>query len=241
MNKPERLQKYLASCAVASRRKCEELMSAGVVKVNGKKVTELGSKVIPGKDVVEVNGKKVYPPSEFIYLMLNKPRDYITTKNDPAGRKTVYELLPPELASKVFAIGRLDRNTTGLLLFTNNGELANTLTHPRHKIAKTYLALVQGRIRLTDLQKLSNGVQLDERITQPAKLEIIEEDRGQTTVQVQITEGMYRQVRRMFEVLGYEVIRLKRTALGELGLGSLAPGKTRSLNKFEIKYLEKIK
>ncbi|MFH1429336.1 MAG: pseudouridine synthase [Candidatus Margulisiibacteriota bacterium] len=237
MSTSERLQKYLARAGVASRRKCEQLIEEGSVSVNGKVVAVQGEKINPAVDIIMVNGKKILPPAKLIYLMLNKPKDYMSTKSDPRNRKTVYDLLPENLAQKVFSIGRLDRNTTGLLLFTNDGDFSNRLTQPKNKISKAYLVTILDNLRPVDLQKLQNGVQLGSRITRPANACVLEKKNGQTRVLLEITEGMNRQVRKMFESLGYEVIKLKRTAIGSLTLGSLPLGKCRHLTKQEIRML----
>ncbi|MFC1478790.1 pseudouridine synthase [Candidatus Margulisiibacteriota bacterium] len=237
MTTSERLQKYLARSGVNSRRKCEQLIEDGKVSVNGQIVTGRGVKINPAADKVMVNGKKILPPAKLIYLILNKPKDYMSTKSDPRQRKTVYELLPDNLARQVFSIGRLDRNTTGLLLFTNDGDFANRLNQPKNKIPKTYLVTIPGILRPADLQILQNGVQLGSRITRPANACILEKKPGQTRVLLEITEGMNRQVRKMFASLGYEVVKLKRTAIGSLTLGSLPLGKYRYLTKKEIRVL----
>jgi len=231
----ERLQKYMARCGVASRRQCEQLIQAGQVSVNGRVVTTLGTKVIPRKDRVQVKGALITVPSSHLTIMLHKPKDTITTKNDPRGRKTVYDCLPADLSRNVFAVGRLDRNTTGLLLLTSDGELANHLTQPHHAISKIYRVTIKGKLSLSDLQKLQNGVQLGTRLTRPARVEILEINQGQTCCLFELNEGMYRQIRRMVASVGSEVIKLKRIAMGRLKLGKLPPRQYRTLTKEEIK------
>jgi 23S rRNA pseudouridine2605 synthase len=227
-------------------------MTAGRVTVNGLVITELGSKVTPAMDDIRVDGLPIDLAEEGVYLMLNKPAGYLTTMDDPRGRPTVKDLVPYGENPGLFPVGRLDRDTTGLLLFMTDGELAHALTHPRHKVAKRYRALVDGSLTEQAADRLREGVLLDDGPTQPALIKIgaIEEkqltprqrlqaerdrtlQRSQTTVWCTITEGRNRQVRRMFAHIGYPVLALEREAIGPLELGTLPPGTWRPLTPTE--------
>ena len=234
----ERLQKYMSRCGVASRRKAEELILAGLVKVNGETIRKLGAKIIPGKDRVEVKGKEINP-AEFIYLMLNKPKGYITGNRDPQGRLTVLDLLPEEFP-RVFPVGRLDYNTTGLLLLTNDGQLAFGITHPSYEVKKTYEALVKGVPEPASLESLRKGILLEDGPTLPAKVDIIKVKTGNAIIRIVIREGRKRQVRRMFRAIGHPVMELMRVGIGPLTLDGLPLGKYRPLNGMEIAALRKI-
>ena len=235
----ERLQKYLARSGVASRRRAETLIKSGLVAVNGQVITELGVKVEPGRDRVTVAGQEVSPAAERIYLMLNKPQGYITSNRDPHGRQTVMDLLPAGF-SRVFPVGRLDYDTTGLLLLTNDGELAFALTHPSHEVLKIYQAQVQGVPDRVALQKLRTGVWLEDGLTLPAEVDIIEAKAGNAMLRIGLREGRKRQVRRMCQVVGHPVLELTRVALGPLELGALPLGEYRRLTAEEIKALEEV-
>ena len=234
----ERLQKYMSRCGVASRRKAEELILAGLVKVNGETIRKLGAKIIPGRDRVEVKGKEINP-AEFIYLMLNKPKGYITGNRDPQGRLTVLDLLPEEFP-RVFPVGRLDYNTTGLLLLTNDGQLAFGITHPSYEVKKTYEVLVKGVPEPTSLESLRKGILLEDGPTLPAKVDIIKVKTGNAIIRIVIREGRKRQVRRMFRAIGHPVMELMRVGIGPLTLDGLPLGKYRPLNGMEIAALRKI-
>lgn len=224
----ERLQKFLSSAGVASRRHAEELILAGKVKVNGHKVTQLGTKVDPAKDKVEVNGKKIKVNS-LIYLALNKPKRYMTTRFDPERRKMVYDLLPTDLRSKVWPVGRLDFHTEGLLLFTNDGELTQKLTHPSSEHEKEYEVILDKELSEGRIEKIRDGMFLDGKKTAPAKIKA-----SGTTVNLTIHEGWKRQIRRMFSALGYTVRNLKRIRIGKLKLGDLESGEFRFINKTDV-------
>lgn len=234
----QRLQKFLARAGLGSRRYCEKLIEMGKIKVNGNIVKTLGTKIEPQKDNVEFAGEKVNIETKNYYLILNKPKDTITTRKDPKNRKTVYDLLPEEIRNKVFAVGRLDRNTTGLLLFTNDGELANTLIHPKHKIKKVYLVKIDKNLAYNDLQKLENGVKLDNKLTQAATIEFFLQKKN--VFYITITEGINRQVRRMLEIFGYKVLNLKRVSFGGLKLHGLALGQFRYLENQDLENIRKI-
>lgn len=236
----ERLQKFLASCGVASRRKCEEIIEAGRVKINGV-TAKLGDKVDGEKDIVEIDGKKIEVISEKYYIMLNKPRGIVATAKDEKGRECVVDLIKKDLDARIFPVGRLDIDTEGLLLMTNDGEFANKITHPSNKVTKTYLARVKGGYVEKDaLFTLRKGVKLEDGMTKPAKVEIKEFYPDKTTLlEITISEGKNRQVRRMCEAVGHPVCDLMRIAVGDIKLGNLPYGKWRYLNAEEIKRLMK--
>ncbi len=237
MKQLERLQKILAQAGVASRRKCEELILSGAVQVNGETVTELGTKADPAEDVISVNGKIVRGENK-LYLMFNKPKGVITSAKDPEGRKIVADFLKG-IKERVYPVGRLDYDTEGLLLLTNDGQFANMLTHPKHHVPKTYLATVKGVPHGQELDKLAKGIQLEDGMTAPAEVEYqdVDPDNKFATITITIHEGRNRQVRRMFEAIGHPVIRLKRIRFGELGLHNLQRGKFRQLTPKEVKDL----
>lgn len=234
----ERLQKYLASAGIASRRQCEELIRQGLVTVNGKVVTELGTKIDTRVDKIIYNKNYVNPVKAKLYYKMNKPKDYITTTSDPKNRKTVLDLLAPDMKDKLFPVGRLDRNTTGLLLFTNDGALANRLLHPSKKIAKVYRVLVNGPLTKKQIASLETGVLLDDGPTSPALVELESYEDGRCQFLLTIYEGRNRQVRRMCEAIGHEVLALKRISFGGLTLGNLASGKVKPLNSAELRLLK---
>lgn len=232
----ERLQKYIASCGVCSRRKAEEFIKLGRISVNGKIVTEMGLKVGEG-DIVRFNGSIILPENEHIYIMLNKPEGCVTTVTDDRGRKTVMDCIKG-VEERIFPIGRLDYNTSGLLLLTNDGETANRLMHPKHRIDKVYEARVQRIPNESEIFLFENGIFLDGRKTSQAKLEVLSEQ--PPTVRVTIHEGRNRQVRRMLEEIDNKAISLKRTKIGEIELGDLKKGKFRQLTLKETEYLKNL-
>ncbi|MCX7766205.1 MAG: rRNA pseudouridine synthase, partial [Candidatus Sumerlaeia bacterium] len=234
----ERLQKYLARCGVASRRDCEKLILAGRVKVNGKVVQILGTKIQPEIDRVELDGTPVSPDSDNVYVMLNKPPGYVTSAEDEYGRVTVFDLVK-DVKSRVFSVGRLDLNSRGLLLLTNDGELAYRLTHPRYKVEKEYIVKINGVPADSELNTLRQGIILMGGYhTQPAQVELISATQELATVRVVIFEGRKRQIKRMFAALGYKVLDLKRTRIGPLRLGKLPEGKWRYLTDNELEKLK---
>ncbi len=236
----ERLQKFLAEAGVASRRKAEELIAAGKIKVNGKVITELGTKIDPKKDEVlyldkEVSTKEV----ELVYIMLHKPEGYVTTAKEQFGRPGVMDLIR-DVKARIFPVGRLDYDTSGLLLLTNDGDLTYKLTHPKHDVDKTYIAKLYGTPDDMDLQKFRRGVVIDGKQTKPAKMQILEKGERQSTVEIIIHEGRNRQVRKMCEAIKHPVAQLKRVATGDLTMGDLPKGKYRHLTQKEVKYLKSL-
>jgi 23S rRNA pseudouridine2605 synthase len=233
----ERLNRYLARSGVASRRAADALIASGAVLVNGRRPPPEGMLIEPGSDRVEVKGEAVLPPERQSYLALNKPEGYITTASDPGSRPTIYELLTG--SSRVFPIGRLDMDSRGLLLLTDDGEVANRLAHPRYHVAKEYLALVDGVPSENDLRRLRAGIELEDGRTAPAEAEVAGSVRGLTQVRLTIREGRNRQVRRMLEAVGHPVRDLQRTAFGPLRLGRLKEGDWRRLRQPEIEALRR--
>lgn len=232
----ERLQKYIARCGIASRRKAEELILQGNVKVNGLIVKELGSKIDPEKDVVEVYNKKIYEKDEHIYIKLYKPEGYVTTVKDQFNRKTVLDLI--NIKDRIYPIGRLDYNTSGLLLLTDDGDLANKLMHPKYHIYKTYEAVVKGSISEDSVNKLKTGILIDDYKTAPAKVKLLNK-KDISSLQISIYEGKNRQVRKMFEKVGHSVIKLKRISFGDIDLGELKIGQWKYLTDDEINFLKR--
>ena len=227
-----RLQKYLSMCAVASRRKAEELIAQGKVKVNGK-VAQIGDKISPKHDTVTVSGRKIVGSRKHYYIMLHKPRGYITTMDDEMGRKCVAELVR-DVGARVYPVGRLDKDSEGLLLMTNDGEFANHMTHPSKPIPKTYRVTVRPDVTEDMLTAFATGMEIDGRITAPADAHIIEKQDNRVVMEIVLYEGRNRQIRKMCESLGLEVARLKRTSMGSLKLGMLPPGKWRELKEDEV-------
>ena len=233
-----RLQKHLSVSGIASRRKAEELIEAGRVKVNGR-VAKLGDKVDPIRDKVTVSGKRVVAVKEKVYIMLHKPRGYVTTLNDEMDRKCVAQLVE-DVGVRVFPVGRLDRNSEGLLIMTNDGELANILTHPSSHVNKTYRVTVGGEVDDEMIDKLSSGIDLDGRKTLPCDVFVIERKPDRTVLGFIIHEGRNRQIRRMCEAVGLDVMRLKRECIGKLSIGTLKAGQYRKLTEKEVKYLKEL-
>lgn len=227
-----RLQKYMAEAGIASRRKSEELIAAGKVRVNGK-VAEIGDKINPRTDKVTVSGKKVVKSKKHVYIMLHKPRGFITTMHDEMDRKCVAELID-DVPERVYPVGRLDRESEGLLLLTNDGEFANALTHPSKHVPKTYRVTVRPDVTKEQLAAFENGIEIDGKMTLPAEVRVLDKQEGRVVLEVVIYEGRNRQIRKMCEALGLEVARLKRTKIGSLKLGMLKPGEYRYLAEEEI-------
>lgn len=232
----ERLQKRIASLGYCSRRKAEELITKGLVEVNGEVVDKLGTTVKPG-DIITIEGNILDNNKSFEYYLLNKPKGVVTTTSDEKGRKTVVDLI--ETNSRIYPVGRLDYDTTGILLLTNDGELANMLMSPSSMVDKTYIAKIEGNIKISDIQKLRNGVVIDGFKTSKAKVKVksIDKKKNTSVIVLTIHEGKNHQVKKMFEVLGYKVIKLRREKYANLDLKGLLPGEYRSLSIKEVKVL----
>ncbi len=237
-NNKIRLQKHLSECGVASRRKSEELIMMGKVKVNGH-VAHIGDSVDPKRDKVTVRGKAVVPTTEKVYIMLHKPRGFVTTMSDEKDRKCVADLVKG-LPVKVFPVGRLDKNSEGLLFMTNDGEFANRLTHPSSHVNKTYRVTVEGEVNDEQLDKLCSGIMLDGVKTLPCDVFIADKKPDRTVLIFIIHEGRNRQIRRMCEAVKLNVLRLKRTEIAGVKLGMLGQGKWRDLNEKELHRLTSI-
>jgi len=236
-----RLQRYLAQAGIASRRKAEELISAGSVRVNGITVRELGTVVDPLVDRIEYGGRVVVPATEHSYYVLHKPFGVVTTMSDPEGRRTVADVVRSHgVAQRVVPVGRLDYDTAGVLLLTNDGDLAHVLTHPRFGVEKTYRATVRGRLEPEAVAALGAGMKLDDGRAAPVMLHVVAVRRTRSTVDVTIHEGRNRQVRRMFEQLDHPVLDLVRLRFGPLALGSLGPGELRPASEREVRELRAI-
>lgn len=233
-----RLQKHLSACGIASRRKAEELIESGKVRVNGR-IATLGDKVDPKRDKVTVRGKNVVAVTEKVYIMVNKPRGYVTTMSDEYDRKCVNDLVK-DVGVKVFPVGRLDRDSEGLLLMTNDGELANSITHPSRHVNKTYRVTVGGTVNDEQIEKLTTGIMLDGRKTQPCDVFVVERKPDRTMLNFIIHEGRNRQIRRMCEAVGLDVLRLKRLEIAGVKLGGLKLGAWRNLNERELVRLTNI-
>lgn len=233
-----RLQKYIASCGVSSRRKAEAYVLEGRVRVNGKIVNTLGTKINAEKDEILVDGKKIEESKNLIYLMLYKPVGYITSSKDQFGRETVIDLV--NVKERVVPVGRLDYDTSGLLLLTNDGELTYKLTHPKHNVEKVYIAKVKGIPTEVQLRKFRSGLKIEDYTTSKAKIKIIDKTKAECQLEITIHEGKNRQVRKMCETIGHEVIALKRVQIGDLCIGDLKKGKYRHLTYSEVKYLKNI-
>jgi 23S rRNA pseudouridine2605 synthase len=227
----ERLQKVMAAAGVASRRASEELIAAGRVTVNGE-VAELGRKVDPATDDVRVDGERINTNLDLVYVMLNKPQGVVTTADDPQGRPTVVDMV--DLPARLFPVGRLDKDTEGLLLLTNDGELTHRLLHPSSEVPRTYVALVNGPVRRHTLQALSDGVELEDGLARPTSVEVLEEQHNTVLLQIVMAEGRKREVRRMLAEVGHPVQRLARVAFGGVELGDLRQGRWRHLTQQEI-------
>ncbi len=233
-----RLHKYLALCGVASRRAAETLVAEGRVTVNGYAVSNVRRGVDPEADDIRVDGKRV-EPEEKVYIVLNKPTGYLTTMSDPHDRRTVSELVA-EIPQRVFPVGRLDMDTHGLLLMTNDGELTYHLTHPKFEISKTYHAVVEGIVSEEALDRLRSGVQLSDGVTSPAQVRLISRRGSESAIEIIIAEGKKRQVRRMCSAVGHEVVELKRVAMAGLALDDLPAGTWRYLSAEEISRLRQL-
>lgn len=232
-----RINRYISMCGLASRRKADELILNGKVEVNGKVMRDLGLKINPRHDKVFVDGKQAAQVYDYVYLVMNKPKDTITTLSDEKGRPTVMSLVKSK--QRVYPVGRLDRNTTGVLILTNDGDFANHLMHPKYEIPKSYHVTLATAVTREDAEKLGRGMRLEDGTTAPAEVYIIPGSRGKE-VGIVIHEGRNRQVRRMFESLGYDVKKLDRVAYGPVTREGLKRGETRNLTRHEIRELRKM-
>lgn len=233
MDQPMRLQKFMAECGVASRRSCEEIIRAGRVCVNSAIVTELGTKVLPQKDVVTVDGKPIRPEQKKYYVLLNKPAGFVTTASDPFGRSIVTDLTK-DIPARLYPVGRLDYDTEGALILTNDGAFSNHIMHPSQKIPKTYEARVTGLLKAAQMRQLSQGVVIDGKMTAPAKVKVLRDMEKTSVVSLTITEGRNHQVKKMLASVGHPVLYLKRVSVGSVRLGNLPLGKWRHLKAEEI-------
>lgn len=234
-----RLQKYLALSGVASRRKSEEIILEGRIKVNGSVVTELGTKIDPDKDVVLFDNKVIKQEEKKVYYLLNKPVGYVTTAKDQFNRPNVVEIINSE-KYRIYPVGRLDYNTSGLLILTNDGDLTNKITHPANHVEKTYLVKCKGAVSKQGLDRLRNGIDIGGYVTQKAKVEIIKTDGRNTSVKITISEGKNRQIRKMFDAIGNPVIDLKRISIGAIKVDGIEIGKYRSMTDDELRYLKSL-
>jgi 23S rRNA pseudouridine2605 synthase len=232
----ERLQKILSRAGVTSRRSAEIMITDGRISVNGQIVTELGTKADPDTDIIKLDGKPVVISKKRIYLLLNKPAGYVTTLADPGGRPVISELVK-SIPERLFPVGRLDFNTEGLLLLTNDGEWANRLAHPSHEVEKEYLVKIRGALGTDKIAQLANGIKLEDGWTAPAKVQIIRVLEKNVWFTITIHEGRYRQVRRMCEALELPLVKLKRVRYGNILLGELKSGEYRPLEPAEVKIL----
>ena len=230
-----RINKYIALCGVASRRKSEDFVTSGKVKVNGELVTSLSTDIDIDKDKVELEGKVLSLPSNYVYYKLNKPKGYLCSREDGTNRKTIYDLVKSDM--RLFSIGRLDYDTEGLILLTNDGDVAQKISHPKNKIEKEYTVKIEGGIVESELAVLRNGV-IENGVRLPkAKVTVIEQNSSMTKLIVIIHEGKNRQIRRMFECIGKNIILLKRVRIGEIKLGGLPRGMYKKLNEYELSWL----
>lgn len=234
MESPLRLQKYLAKCGIASRRKAEEYISQGRVKVDGQTITTQGTQIIPGKHKVHFDGKEVSAKEELIYILINKPKGYVTTLSDPQGRPIVTSLLAG-IQERVFPVGRLDLDTEGALILTNDGHFAQSIQHPSNEVYKTYEAEVRGHLVNVAIQQLEKGIILDKKKTAPAKIRVKKRKKTTSIMLITIHEGRKRQVKKMFQAVGHPVTSLKRLSYGRLTLDGLPSGKFKFLTQNELK------
>ena len=232
----ERLQKILSEAGITSRRKAEKLILQGRVSVNGRVVSELGTKAVLGKDEICLDGKAIKAETEKVVVALFKPRNCVTTLHDPQGRPTVADLVKT-ISVRVYPVGRLDFDAEGLLLMTNDGELAHRLQHPRYKVPKTYLVKIRGHPLEEALAQLQQGISLEDGITAPAELHVLEDDHKATWLSLTLREGRNHQVKRMCAAVGCPVLKLRRTQIGPIDLGNLRPGSSRRLNAREVRAL----
>lgn len=234
----ERLQKYMARCGIASRRKCEEIILAGKVKVNDKVINELGYKIDVDTDKITVDNKLIKPEEKKVYIALNKPEGYVSTVKDEKGRKTIIDLV--KIQERVYPIGRLDYDTSGLILLTNDGDIYNKIIHPREEKNKIYIATIKGTPSKEEIKKFENGINIDGYITAKASFKVLKSSGDCSEVKIVIHEGKNRQVRKMCEAIEHPVLNLKRIQIGDIRLGDLPKGKWRFLDDEELSYLKKL-
>ncbi len=232
-----RLQKYIAKAGITSRRKAEKLIEDGRIKVNGEVVKEMGIKINPQNDVIEFDNKEIFLEEKKVYILLNKPEEYVTTLSDQFNRPIVTDLIKG-VTERIYPVGRLDYNTSGLLILTNDGELTNKITHPKSKIKKTYIAKIKGLISDLEMKQFRNGINIGGYITAPADIELINKSTNSCVVKVTIHEGKNRQIRRMMDIIGHPVLKLKRISIGIITLENLPKGLWRYLTSEELKYLK---
>ncbi len=232
-----RLQKYLANCGVASRRKSELLIQQGRVIVNGQIITEMGFAVDPTHDEVQFDNKVISPEKRRVIVLINKPKGYVTTNNDQFDRKTVADLVS-DIPERLVPVGRLDYHSSGLLLLTNDGDLTYYLTHPKHHIPKVYLVKIDGILNQQQIDQFNNGMVIDDYRTRPAELTVVKKTSGLSVLKITLHEGRNRQIRKMIELLGYNVLELERIAIGKISDSTLKPGEYRHLTKNEIESLK---
>lgn len=237
-----RINKYIASCGIASRRKAEELIIENRVKVNGKIVSELSFQINEAEDKVEVDGKTIGLEEELVYIMLNKPEGYVTTVKDQFDRKSVIDLVKG-VGARVYPIGRLDYETSGLLLLTNDGDLTYKLTHPKHEVDKTYVATVKGIPNESEINNFEKGLYIEDYKTAPAKIKIVKKniEKNYAVCEIKIHEGRNRQVRKMCRAINHPVMNLRRKAMGKIVLKDVEIGQYRYLTNDEVNYLKKLK
>jgi len=232
-----RLNRFIAQAGICSRRKADELITMGLVRVDGKTVTEMGLQVDPEKQRVLVENKEIKPPKRKLYLAFNKPKGVLTTMDDPQNRESIYHYLTD--MPRVFPVGRLDKDSEGLLILTDDGDFANMLMHPRYKLEKTYRVHIKGNATAKDIEKLETGVYLEGRKTQPCSITLIKQLSGEAEYLMKIKEGRKRQIRNMFLIIGCSVKKLLRISMGSLKLGDLKPGTFRIIGEKEINEIKK--
>jgi len=238
VRKTERLNRYLSRCGLASRRQADEMIASGRVSVDGRVIRELGVSIDPARSRVAVDGKTVLPPKTFSYYAFNKPAGYLCSRGDPFGRPTIYDLLPKKLQGLKY-VGRLDQDTEGLLLLTDDGDLIQEMTHPRYGLKRTYLAKISGRLASVDLEPLRRGITFEGQNYRPASARVLASGSDNSLVRIEIAEGKKREVRMMFKAIGRRVLALRRIGFGPISLGRLSPGRWRYLTPEELSWLKK--
>ena len=230
-----RLQKYIADCGITSRRKAEELIKQGKIKVNEKIVKELGTKINPKKDIVFYNNKQIKSEQKYVYILLNKPIGYVTTVKDQFNRESVLDLV--KVKERIVPVGRLDMYTSGALILTNDGDFVYKVTHPKHEVEKTYTVTIKGMVTNEEVNQLKNGVKIEDYITRPAKVRIlkIDKEKNQSRLEIKIHEGKNRQIRKMCESINHKVLALHRSQIAGIGVKDIELGKWRYLKDYEVK------